>query len=435
MITPHAHRTDAELLSLRMRSDGARLPLDVLICETCSAKLAETDAFVAALLDPATWKHANRAPASGLAALRREAEDREHRVTSADEVMTRLRMLPSTDWITRIAPHEKTEELTRRLIDAAVGELDRSPNTTLAILDLAEDCTSNFDSTAAAEYRSEIWKNRANAFGVRADYKAALRATDKAARYTILWPTGRYALGQIIYTRGVILFKMGQYQNAIEAADAAITYLAEFGDRQRIAYAKSLKASASTEAGRLDESIAAYADLRPELEQLGDTFGLAMLTANTATVSLRLNKLRAARRFALEAQQRFIDLGLTAHVVRMQWVLGSISAREGEGDEAVAQLRTVADSFDALSMFGDAARAKLDIAEELLRQERWKEAAGEAREAAETFAANDSRTHLAAALAFLREAAERREATVDLVAYVRAYLEADDDAAAFEPPD
>jgi hypothetical protein len=85
-------------------------------------------------------------------------------------------------------------------------------------------------------------------------------------------------------------------------------------------------------------------------------------------------------------------------------------------------------------MFGDAAQVKLDITKELLLHRRWDEARIVAAEAADTFARNDSRLHLAAALAYLREAVAKRAATPELAIYVRAYFETDDPVAVFRPP-
>jgi hypothetical protein len=90
------------------------------------------------------------------------------------------------------------------------------------------------------------------------------------------------------------------------------------------------------------------------------------MTANLATTSVRLGNLKTARKFAIEALQRFIDLGSAANEVRMKWVLGTIRESEGDRDGAISQLRSVAAEFEG-GTHGDAARVKLEIAEELLR--------------------------------------------------------------------
>jgi hypothetical protein len=55
-------------------------------------------------------------------------------------------------------------------------------------------------------------------------------------------------------------------------------------------------------------------------------------------------------------------------------------------------------------------------------------------EAADAFARNDARLHLAEALSYLRQAVEERTATPELAEYIRSYIEADDSSAPFAPP-
>jgi hypothetical protein len=94
----------------------------------------------------------------------------------------------------------------------------------------------------------------------------------------------------------------------------------------------------------------------------------------------------------------------------------------------------VAAEFETLGMHGDAARVKLEVAEELLRHEDWEEAEATAREAADSFARSDSRPYLAEALGYLRKAVEERTATAELAEYIRSYIEIDDETIAFTPP-
>lgn len=411
---PHKHREDDELLVYRLAlaDKDDTVAADVANCAECARRMEENERFLESLQDAETW---------------RAAAGDDH-TARAEDGLSNLRLE-----LDRRARNEG-EALTRRLLDAGVAALDRSPEETLGILEAAEQLTRELDRRAAAEYRCEIWKNRANAYRMTGDYDAALNATSRAAKYTRLWPTGTYALALVIYTRGTVLFKMGRYPEANDCADAAIEYLREFGDRQRIAYARNLKASICTEEGRLSEAVAIYENLRPEMEALGDVFGMATVTANLATTNVRLGNLRVGRKFAIEALQRFIDLGSSADEIRMKWVLASIRAAEGEREEAVDQFRAVAASFESLGMHGDAARVSLDVAEELLRGEEWAELELVAREAAEAFARNDTRLYLAEALAYLRYAVERRTATPILLAYIRSYFERDQPAEMFRPP-
>jgi tetratricopeptide (TPR) repeat protein len=439
MTGKHRHRSDEELLMYRLHAGSSPKNVldDIAKCEDCRQRLDETDHFLASLADPTTWRESQRDGKDfekGLIEIRTEAAARAELGRAADALWYELGATPRAEWPEKVRRSAANEVLSRRLIDAAVAALDQSPTEALAILEAAEVSTRKMSPRAAAEYRCEVWKNRANAFRMTGEYEAALAATSRAARYTRLWPTGPYALGQVVYTRGTILFKMGRYAEANDCADASIEYLREFGDRRRTAYARNLKAAVCTEDGRLDEALAIYSELRPEMEALDDVFGVATMTANLATTHVRMGHLKTGRKFATEALHRFIDLGSAANKVRMKWVLGTIRKAEGDRDEAMLQLRLVAADFENLGMHGDAARVKLEIAEELIRREEWEDAEAVAREAAETFARNDTRVHRAEALMYLRHAVDARTATPELAAYIRDYMEADKGMSAFAPP-
>jgi tetratricopeptide (TPR) repeat protein len=438
MTTPHRHREDDELLVYRLALAGRdeSVATDIASCAECARRMEENDRFLESIRDSETWRAATDDAAvseAGLSKLRLELDQRAEHEGAATAFMDQLQRLPPTEWVATVSRAEPNEALTRRLVNAGIAALDRSPIETLAILDAAEETTRKL-SSGVAEYRCDIWKNRANAYRMTGEYDAALAATARAAKYTRSWPTGTYALGQVIYTRGTVLFKMGRYTEANDCADAAIEYLRDFGDRQRIAYAQNLKATICAEEGRVKEAAAIYAELRPEMESLGDTFGVATMTANLATSNVRLGNLNIGRKYAIEAQQRFIDLGSTADEVRMKWVLATIRAAEGDREGAIEKFRAVATGFETLGMHGDAARVKLDIGEELLRSEEWEELEVTSREAAETFARNDARPHMVEALAYLRQAAEHRSVTTELLAYLRTYIETDKPEAKFDPP-
>jgi tetratricopeptide (TPR) repeat protein len=431
----HRHWSSNELTAFRIGegATGERAD-DVATCTTCTRRLEEVTRFLAALSDPGTWEAVREEPRPSPATaerLRAAAGANETASREASDVVRDFQTYPFADWPSLAGELPPNEELARVLIDTAAHLLDTSPRDALHVLSAAEVATQTISRTVAAEYRTEIWKNRANALRMVADYKAALRATRRAARYTRLFPMGRFSLGQVTYTRATVLFKMGEYAVSSRCAEDAVKLLAEFGDRVRISHARSLQAAAATEEGRLDDAFSAYVALRSTLGELGDADGVARITHSLAVTSLRLGRLSDARKFALEAMQRFIDLGSTAEQVRVQWVLGTLRMREGDTAGAFEYMRIAVERFEALSMHGDAARVRLEMTGELLRRARWTEAEMLAREAAETFARNDARLHLAEALAYLRDAVARGAATAALVDRVLLYLDQDNGDVSF----
>jgi tetratricopeptide (TPR) repeat protein len=434
-VTGHRHWSFDDLCTLRVR-DAKASPDDVVGgCFTCRDRLVEVDRFLAALADPVTWEETRggvkKHGSLDVSRLRATASRHEENLANAEEQMRQLRAHPYDEWHARLAGFAPNDALPRKLIDEAIGLLDTAVSDALYVLACAEAATRALPLSRAADYRAEIWKNRANAFRMLGEYASALRATRHAARYTALFSTGRWMLGQIIYTRATIIFKMGSYRDARRLADDAISLLSEFGDKLRIAHASTLKAAALTEEGRLDDAIATYRALRRTLLDLGDADGVARVTESLAVTCLRRGDLTDARRYAVEAVDRFAEIGSRAEEIRMRWVLGSLRMREGDREGAIEYMQVAIAEFESLQMHGDAALVRLEITEELLSRGRWDEAEALAREAAATFAKNDARPHVAAALAYLRECVARREATPDLIAQLRTYIDAGDPALPF----
>lgn len=110
---------------------------------------------------------------------------------------------------------------TQRLIDQAVGELDREAEKSLVLLDHAEEAATVLFGEVSSEYRSEIRKNRANALRMLGRYDEALAEADRALTLAASSSTGAFAHAQAVYTRGAVLFKMGSLAEARESAREA----------------------------------------------------------------------------------------------------------------------------------------------------------------------------------------------------------------------
>ncbi len=160
----------------------------------------------------------------------------------------------------------------------------------------------------------------------------------------------------------------------------------------------------------------------------------ARVSANIAVAHRRLGNYDDARMHIVEAQERYRKLGAESETIRAEWTLGLIDLRAGDTKTGLRRLRAATAAFEAVGMLADAGFVKLDLTEELLRLEEWDEAGKIAGEAAEAFAGARARLHLSSALAFLREAVQKRSATLALVQYVRDYVIADEPEQTFDPP-
>ncbi|HEX7181849.1 MAG TPA: hypothetical protein VF756_08410 [Thermoanaerobaculia bacterium] len=122
--------------------------------------------------------------------------------------------------------------------------------------------------------------------------------------------------------------------------------------------------------------------------------------------------------------------------IKLRWIEGRIDVGLNKLARAEQTFREVAAEFEAANLGYRAALTSLDLAEVLLRQEQVEEARQVALQAAEVFMALEIHREAMAAVLFLRDCFERRQATVAIVKAAIAFLrraEHDPDAR-FEPP-
>ncbi len=442
-MTGHRHYTTADLLAYLDENEDlvnvAEVAAAIASCTTCAARLGELQDFGRLIADREIWREVrvtSGQPPSIMDVLT-EADRMAREKRAAEYDFAALIATPLETWPLYLAAHPgaPTEALVRRIVEAAVGELERQPSYSLALLDAADSVAGRVsDQNGQSECRSEVWKNRANALRILGRYDEALSATVTAERFTDEIATGGFMLAQIIYTRGTVLFKMGRFAETIKTARDASRRFAEYDDIKHVIYARNLEAMAFTEQGQTAEGLRVYLLIAQQLQQFEDPQMTASVTKNIGVSHRRLGNYDDATTYTLAAQRLYSALGADSEIIRTEWTLGAIDLLVGDTQRGLTRLRGAAAAFEALGMLADAGFVKLALIEELLRLEEWSEAALMAGEAAETFARSGAKLHLSTALSFLREAVQGRSATPELVRYVREYVTADEEGRSFEPP-
>jgi tetratricopeptide (TPR) repeat protein len=439
----HRHLTTADLLAYindnQDAVDTTAVVVAVAACTTCGARLRELQDFerLVASEVPTTAVDVPCGQPPRIMDVLRDADRVAREKRSAGLDFNALIGEPVETWPVCLAAHPDaaTEGLVRRVMDAAIEELDRNPKYALELLVAADSISYSIDDKQGQfDCHSEIWKNRANALRMLGRYEEALKATATAERFADEVRTGAFMRAQIIYTRGTVLFKMGRFVETIKAAREASFCFAEYGDVKRVIHARNLEAIALTEQGEIAESLRVYLLIAQQLQQIEDPQMAARVAENIAVSHRRLGNYVEARSYAVAAQARYRELKADSEIIRVEWTLGAIDLLAGEKERGLARLRDAAVAFEELGMRADAGFVKLALTEELLRLEEWDEAGVRAGEAAETFAGAGAKLHLSTALSFLREAVQRRSATLELVRYVREYVTADEEGRSFEPP-
>jgi tetratricopeptide (TPR) repeat protein len=321
----------------------------------------------------------------------------------------------------------------RRLIREAEIQLDRRPEYALELVASAEQWTSGDDDHARL-ILGDVWKHRSNALRQLGRYMEALDAAKIAESFYDSVPTSEFDIGQARFTYAVALIKMNRNAEALEVLASAERVLAPFGASVPLAKAAVLRAGIFFQQGDFERAEQEWQAIIPALIRLGDEVELARVRANLA----ECQRMRGAYDDALATARAAIDayrtLGMDTEIIRTQWTVANVLIGRGDTDAGLDELYGAAAEFEILAMYADAGFVKLDIAEELLRREEWRDAALVAREVVNLFARAGVTAGSIQAVSFLRTAVEREHATISLVRYVREYVTCDDPSRLFLPP-
>lgn len=374
---------------------------------------------------------------AGWAALLDEDDRAERHARAADAFFLQLAQQPPDTWDALIAKHPEvcTAALVQRLIDAATPELDRKPEQAMVFLRVAELVAFALYDEESRRYLGHVWKQRSNALRMLGTYEAAIDAAILAENFyaSLPDPDAAFEVGQARYTLAVTLFKMTRYAASLQALTTSRASLQAYGTSAPLAKTMMLDALIRIEQGDVTAARETLRQLLPIEERLGQRLEMARVRTNLAECNLRLGDLDAAMEEAEAAITSFRDLGNTAEETRSEWTKAMILLARGES-AGLDRLYEITAVYRELGMSGEAGFVQLDITEELLRREDWAEAANIARDLVLLFTSAGVTLASVNAVDYLRRAVEKREATAEVVQYIRSYVTADDPARPFNPP-
>lgn len=375
-------------------------------------------------------------PGSLRAAVLADYDARAASAASVDAAFADLTARPAEAWGAFFArnPEHRTGAMARRILQEVEVELNREPAYALSLIGMAEEVAGLLGEPESRVVLGDIWKQRSNAYRHLGRYDEALDAADVAEAFYASLMTGAFDVAQAQYTRAVTLFKMTKYSDAMAVLTTAMATLRPFGDSVPLAKAIILDGAIRIEQGDIDAARQRWRGVLPMLARFGDEVEQARVLANLAQCNYRLGAYDTAMEDAQRAISRYRTLRMEAESTRTAWTIGLIHLARGESDSGLRELENAAVAFESRGMKADAGFVKLDVCEELLRRQEWMEAEVTARELAHLFSAAHVTLASIRALDYLRRAVENRQATADIVRYVRTYVAADDPARSFDPP-
>ena len=395
-------------------------------CAECGASFDFYAAAEEDLGDLAVWQPIIGSTAAAMSAYANQcaAED-----AQADELLKDYYEKPRRAAMANIRNQRKfhTGGVARRLNAKAHEVYLSKPLDALIFADLAQAVAELlpddiYPNNAVYELRGTAWKERANALVRLAEFDDALESLRHAEdAYQHLRSSGR-GLGAVELVRAGVYYERGELDKATEHVDRAERGFAHLGlDRQRMK-AVWLRGEIAYEAHEYSSARTIFQQVIQFGESSNDAGWIARGSFCRAACELELGNLGEAVTLYHSALMIFREAGPAEYRIETEWGLARVSLYGGKPTDAVRGLRDVIAAFEEIGRVANVALAGIDLAEALLVLERWEEIAKVAGHAFRVLKKAGHLTGALTALAYLKEAAAKRQLTAGTLRQVRDYL-------------
>lgn len=400
---------DAQLAAPERRAAIEREIASCTVCRTTFDFMCVSDQE---LSDSDVWEPIMSSPT--LDALRAHAQRIADEDEEAETLLAPLLADPALMAWTDLASKRRfrTGGVVRRLIAHAANLHEREPLDALtfaeAAISVAEALPENhYPAKAVFEMRGTAWKERANALSYLGRFDEALECCRRAERAYRELLTPELGLSTVAYVRGSILCEKQQYEAANEAATAAERGFCHLGDEERRTRAVHLQGLIAYERGALEKATTLFERVYEHGESVADPLWMARGAQALANCHIDRGNLAHASMHLHMALKLFRTLDLRIEVNRTEWGLARVLLASERVEDAILRLRVVVDVFERAGMITDAALAGLDQADGLVAVGRTREVARLAGHLFEIFSATGMLNGALAAMAYVKETAER----------------------------
>jgi len=279
-----------------------------------------------------------------------------------------------------------------------------------------------YPNKAVYELRGTAWKERANALLRLAKFDEALESLRLAEHaYEHLRSSGR-GLAAVELVRAVVYYERGELQKAnehVERADHGYAHLSMERERMKAVWLRGEIAYEALDyigAGKIFQSVIKYG------ENISDAGWIARGSFCRAACELECGNLGEAVMLYHNALMIFRETGPAEYRMETEWGLARAALYGGKAGDAARGLRDVIAAFEEIGRVANVALAGIDLSEALLVLERWEEIAKVAGHSFRVLKKAGHLTGALTALAYLKEAAAKRQLTPATLKVVREYL-------------
>lgn len=326
------------------------------------------------------------------------------------------------------------------LLERSWGLRHDDPQGMLHLAALAREAADRLDLEVYGlevtfDLRARAWGELANSCRVQGDLARAQGALDRALELRRQGSGAPLIRARLAEIAASLLCYQRRFPEAFRALDLARGLYERHGqphDAGRMIVQKGLYAGRS---GDPEEGIRLLARGLAVLDHDRDPKMVFLILHNILLFRVELGDFRDANLQLFEMRPLYSHHAGAVDLVKLRWLEGRIAAGLGELERAERAFRQVREDFERRGMIYNAAVVGLDLAALWLRQGRTAEVRRLVAGMLEVFRARYVAREAIAALLMLRDAAEREEATVDLLRMVAGILERvkEDPADAEEP--
>lgn len=436
-MTSTRHCTEEELADYAFApttfEEKANVEAHLAGCSDCRERLAFIEKIDGALRDPIPWEISDdirseigSAPSETLQA-RARAIDEERA-----EARTRLAPLLASPRQFRGAyvdrdPIFDTAGAVAVLYEAARDLQEKQPQFALLVTNAAVVIATRL--AAAGGLRSMLHLGRAyleqgRTLFVIGRYKDAEESLNRAEQaYDRDDNATGWDLATVWLIRANVYVESERLLQGRLLAIAAARQFRIFGDTALYLNAQLLLASVLFMEGDYRASADAAEEIIQRSRARGDIVLLARALQNCGEAYLLLREYEKAVPKYLEAYAIWDELGLETERIRTNWSLATVETETGQLDSGIKRLDETYRAFEALGVANDAALARMQLGEALLRSRRPEAVPDLLRDIVVTFASDGMMRNARIALAYLQEAIEQNRVSADLIRHVRTYIE------------
>lgn len=425
---------DDEALLMLMEGDRFRLDDHLPSCTVCSEKLDTYRTITGALRHHDVWDKAEvrRDPVpETIANLRAFADRMSFEDAAAEAILPELLAGSREEWMPRLMAHPewRTAGVVRGLVGRAYAATSTIPLKGLALAELCTEIADHLDPSVVrgdtvAKLRGAAWREHAYALFFVGRFADVLGAADRADAAFDSCVVDEYDRARVGIIRTLALRQTDDLTSAMTSARFSAETFLHFDDASRVVSSRLAETQILFTRGDFETAIDILRPLERRLRNTSDARNHAIVLSNLGTCLWKVGRLEEALSQHERAVVVYDALNIPTESARSRWNVALILMAAGRIDDARVRLETLRKSFSDLGMTSEFALVSLDLADVLLAQEQFDQVEALCHAAMRSFnAAGLSYTSRAlTALAYIREAVQRRTITAFTLNHVREYL-------------